>query len=426
MQYKSYNNVTFKNTVFYQNLPAVEREKFDVLTSIFHFKVNNYVLEQLIDWNNIPNDPIYQLAFPREDMLAEEDFAHLTALYRSGFTQEKLAPFIQSAKQKTYPKVKHAATGMPRNDEGDIIQGGYQNFPTILNLFPDPLLKTCHAYCNYCFRWVAFNNTEAQKKTGYKDPYAPVPFLKKHTEIRDVMFTGADPLVLNADVIKKFIDPILDIDHIEVVRINSKALAWWPYRFTTDKDADELLKLFEYIQSKGKHFNLTGHFTHARELENDVVKQAIKRIQNTGTTIRCQGPMVKGINDTSEALINLWKEQINNGLIPYYVFIEADHNPQSRMRLSLAEYLRVFQEAQKKTTGLARTVRGPVFMNDINRVLLDGTTELNGEKYFVLKSLQSPPETNSEGKIKLIPYDEHTKDAGNLFELFNQEEVASV
>jgi len=82
--------------------------------------------------------------------------------------------------------------------------------------------------------------------------------------------------------------------------------------------------------------------------------------------------------------------------------------------------LSIFQEAQKCTTGLARTVRGPVFMNDLNRVLLDGTTTIGDKKFFVLKSLQSPPNTFNEAKIKLIPYDKTSKDAGDLFILFNK------
>ncbi|SEL68313.1 L-lysine 2,3-aminomutase [Aquimarina amphilecti] len=422
MLFKSYNNKSFKQTEYYTRLPKDEKEIFDVLSSVFHFKVNNYVLAHLINWEAIPEDPIYKLVFPRKEMLSAFDYEKLKQLFKIGLDEKTRIGFVQSVKKKMHPEVKHAETGFPKID-GEIITGGYRNFPTILNLFPDPMVKTCHAYCSYCFRWVAFDNTEAQKKTAYRDPYDPIPYLKDNPEITDVLFTGADPLVLKASAIKKYIDPVLEIESVQVIRINSKALAWWPYRFTTDKDAAALLELFRYIQSKGKHLNFCAHFTHAKELENEVVKEAIQKIRETGAVIRCQGPLVKGINDTSEDLIALWKEQIANGLIPYYLFVEADHNPESCFRVPLAKALRVFQEAQKKTSGLARTVRGPVFMNDLNRVLLDGVTELNGEKYFVLKSLQSPPETNGEGKIKLIPFDEHTKDAGDLFELFKEKEL---
>lgn len=167
--------------------------------------------------------------------------------------------------------------------------------------------------------------------------------------------------------------------------------------------------------------NFCAHFTHPKEMESEDVKKAIKRIRATGTVIRSQGPLVKGINDTEADWSSLWTQQIQQGILPYYMFIEADHHPENCFRIPLSQCLKIFQEAQKKTTGLARTVRGPVFMNDLNRILLDDTTEIYGEKYFVLKTLQCPPGLKSEGAIKLISYDVDTKDFGDVFELFNED-----
>jgi KamA family protein len=418
MQFIFYSNSTFKRTKYYEYLSKEQKEVFNILTRIFHFKVNNYVLENLIDWQCIPDDPIYKLVFPRQEMLAAADFDFFKNSYTKGLDEKMLAPFVHLLKQKMTPVVNHCENSIPKIN-GERLKGMYSNFATIVSLFPDPMVKTCHSYCSYCFRWIMFNNPEAQNSSSYSDPMEPVEYLKAHPEISDVLYTGADPLVLKADMLKKFIDPILEVDSVKVIRISSKSLAWWPYRFTTDKDADQLLALFEYIQARGKHLNLCAHFTHVKELDHNEVKTAIQRIRATGAIIRCQGPLVKGVNDTAKDWSMLWNRQIELGLIPYYMFIEANHNQESCFRVPLAEALTIFQEAQKLTSGLARTVRGPVFMNDLNRVLLDGVTELNGEKYFVLKNLQSPPETPGEGNIKLIPYNDQLKDAGNLFELFN-------
>jgi len=419
LKFKTYSNNTFKNTDYYANLPIEAKVEFDVLSSVFHFKVNTYVLENLIDWKNVPNDPMYKLVFPRKEMLSTFDYEFLKTLFNEGLNTNELNLFVQRVRKKMLPEVKHSPTSIPQIN-GEPIIGMYRNFETIISLFPDPMVKTCHSYCSYCFRWIMFNNKEAQQNSSYQDPFAPVAYLKEHPEIKDVLFTGADPLVLKAATLKKYIDPILEIESVEVIRISSKSLAWWPYRFTTDTDAAALLELFEYIQSKGKHLNFCAHFTHPKELETNVVKEAIKRIRNTGTVIRCQGPLVKDINDTPEAWSTLWTQQISLGMIPYYMFIEADHNIENCFRIPLAKALNIFQEAQKRTTGLARTVRGPVFMNDLNRVLLDGTTTIGDKKFFVLKSLQSPPDIDNEAKIKLIPYDKTSKDAGDLFILFNQ------
>jgi L-lysine 2,3-aminomutase len=418
VNYIAYNNTNFKETPYYQLLSKDLKEEFDVLTNVFHFKINNYVSEHLIDWSNIPNDPIFRLVFPGKEMLNPMDYTLLKQIIGIGGPNSILSGLIRDVQAKMSPRLKQTENSYARIN-GRLLKGMYRNASSIINLCPRPMVKTCHAYCSYCFRWLMLGNPDVQNYSSYDDPQEPIAYLKAHPEVTDVLFTGADPLVLNAETLKKYISPVLEVGSVQVIRISSKSLAWWPYRFTTDKDADALLELFEYIRSKGKHFNFCAHFTHSRELESDEVKKAIQRINASGAVIRCQGPLVKGINDTPGDWVKLWTKQVNLGMIPYYMFMEAKHNTENCFRVPLAKALDIFQAAQKQATNIARTVRGPVFMNDLHRVLLDGTTDINGQKYFVLKNLQTPPGIPGEGQIKLIPYDGQTKDAGELFELFN-------
>ncbi len=424
MKYVAYTNQSFKRTHYYESLPAEEQETFDILSSVFHFKVNNYVCENLIDWLKVPDDPIYSFVFPRREMLSPADFTILKRLFDAGLPQEQLKVFVERIRRKMAPRHISAEGSLCRTD-GEPIQGMYSNFPTIVSLFPDPMVKTCHAYCNYCFRWIMFNNPEVQNNSSYRDPETPVDWLKANPLVSDALFTGADPLVLKADTLWKYIEPVLKVETVKVIRLSSKSLTWWPYRFTSDANADDLIRLFEKVVEQGRHLNFCAHITHPRELEHPEVEKAVRRIRNTGANIRTQAPIVKGVNDDPETWSRLWDQQIKLGMIPYYMFIEADHHPESCFRIPLARALEIFQEAQKVTTGLARTVRGPVFMYDLNRILLDGTVEFQGEKYFVLKTLQSPPGTHSEAQIKMVPYDEHRKELGDLFALFNTPEEAS-
>jgi len=418
MKFKSYHSKAFKQTVYFEKLPSEEQIVFNALANVFHFKVNNYVLENLIDWENIPDDPIYKLVFPRKEMLPEEDYQKLLQIHNED-KKEELNTFTNSLKLKMFPEINYHESCVPIHN-GSLVKGAYRVFNTSLALYPSPMVRTCHSYCTYCFRWVAFNDTEMQNSSSYIKPEYPIAYLKERPQIQEVVFSGADPLVLKASKIKEYIAPILEIDSVKIISITTKSIAWWPYRFTTDTDIDELFDLFKHIKSKGKHLNIIAHFTHVCELENKIVEQAIENIKNTGATIRCQGPLVNGINNTAKDWAELWTKQIELGLIPFYMLMEADHNKESCFRIPLAEAYTIFNEAQKLSSGMARTVRGPVFVNDIYRILLDGITEINGEKYFVLKSLQSPPDTDGEGKIKLIPFDAHTKSAGDLFELFKE------
>lgn len=420
MKFKSYSNLNFKKSDYYHRLPQSEQEVFDVLSHVFHFKANTYVLDNLIDWEQVPNDPIYQLTFLRKEMLQEADYEQLKMMLDAGLPKEVINPYLDLLRQKMAPVLNQAPSVFPQVD-GKWVEGVSHNFDSIVSLYPLPMVRTCHTYCTYCFRWIMFKDNQMQTDFSYDDPEGPVDFIKSHPEVTDVLFTGADSMVVKAAQIKKYLDPILAIDSVKIIRFGTKALGWWPFRFTTDADADELIDLFQYIVDSGKHLNICAHFTHVRELQTAATQKAIKRIQATGATIRAQGPIVQGINDTVDDWVNLWNEQIQLGIIPYYMFVEADHNSESCFRVPFAKALRIYQEARKKATTLAKTCNGPVFMNDKDRVLIDGTLELQGEKYFVMKSLQSPPGTNGAGRIRLIPYREDLQDAGDLFALFNEE-----
>ena len=71
------------------------------------------------------------------------------------------------------------ANGVPKLDDQTVI-GAYSNFDTIIGLSPLPFVRTCHAYCTYCFRWIMFTEKHVQKGSSYTDPNAPVAYLREH------------------------------------------------------------------------------------------------------------------------------------------------------------------------------------------------------------------------------------------------------
>lgn len=417
MRLITYNHKSFRNSEYFQRLPGKEQQKFDLLTRVFHFKANNYVLDELIDWDHIPDDPMYKLLFSRSSMLSPEDLNLLSTLTEQRDAEVLVSSFVQGLKEKMFPDIKFHQACLPVLN-GTPVTGAYRSFKNQLSLFPAPMVRTCHSYCSYCFRWISFDDTEMQNNSAYHDPETPVPYLKAHPEISDVVFTGADPMIINAKILRKYIEPLLEVESVKCISITTKSLAWWPYRYLTDKDAKEILDLFEEINRHGKHLNLLAHFSHPRELGSAAVREAVTKIRQTGTTIRSQAPLVEGINDSPEDWSTLWNQQVNQGIVPFMMFMELDHNKEGCFRVPLARALNVFNEAKTKITGLSVSVLGPVFTNDVIRVVLDGIVEIEGSEYFALKCLQSPfPEM--EGQIRLLPYDEHTSKAGDLLALFN-------
>lgn len=417
MKYQAYSDSSFKKSPYFQHLSEKRQHQFDVLTKVLPFKLNNYVAEQLIDWSNVPADPIYQLIFPRIEMLSEFDFNTLSKMIKENASALEMDMIANMIQQKIWPDVDVVEDRIPtKNDK--IIPGLYHTFPTNLYLFPTPAVKTCHAVCNYCFRWIHHTKGKFLPETSYSDPQTPIEFLNNHPEIKDIFMTGADPLVMNTGQIKKFTDPLIAVKSLDVIRYITKALTYWPYRFTTDKDADELLDYFRYLTGQGKHVAIMAHITHVNELQTEEVQLAIKRIQATGAVIRCQAPIVKDINDSAQDWIDLWDKEVQLGMIPYHMFVEADTDPNGCYQIPLAEAVNVFQTARKEATSIARAVRGPTFMNNNMRVEILAVENINNKEFFVLKCLQALDDKH-EGKIRLYPYDETTTQIENLREVFD-------
>jgi L-lysine 2,3-aminomutase len=192
-------------------------------------------------------------------------------------------------------------------------------------------------------------------------------------------------------VIRRYVEPLLEPEygHLVSIRFGTKATAYWPYRFLTDPDADDLLRLFEEIRRAGRHVAVMAHFSHPRELETAAAQAAVRRILATGAVIRCQAPLIRRVNDSAVAWSDMWRTQVALGAVPYYMFVERDTGPKNYFGVPLARALEIFTDAYTRVSGLGRTVRGPSMSATPGKVLVDGVTEIRGEKAFVLKFLQA-------------------------------------
>ena len=197
-------------------------------------------------------------------------------------------------------------------------------------------------------------------------------------------------MVMSTSRIESYLRPLINsnIPNLQTIRIGTKALSYWPYRFVTNKDADNLLHLFEKVIKKGYNLAFMAHFNHPNELHTPIVKKAIQRILNTGAQIRTQAPILKHINDKSEIWSTMWNEQVKLGMIPYYMFIARDTGAQHYFAVTLERALKIYQRAFRRVSGIARTARGPSMSAAPGKVHILGINEINGEKVFTLKFLQ--------------------------------------
>jgi len=377
-----------------RRIPQLGRLSRDQLTAlkvasaVMPFRVNDYVLEELIDWSDIPSDPIYQLTFPQPEMLDHDDYVVLRNLVVTGADPELIEQRSREIQMRMNP---HPGGQMELNVptvNGVELPGCQHKYRETVLFFP-PAGQTCHAYCTYCFRWPQFVGIEHLKFAMHEIDLL-VRYLRGHKEVTDVLVTGGDPLVMRSGLLRRNIEPLLGegLDHITSIRIGTKALAYWPYRFTTDRDADDLLRLFEDVRRSGRQLAVMAHYSHPRELQTEAAREALRRVRDTGAVVRCQTPLVRHINDSPEVWAELWREEVRLGAVPYYLFVARNTGPRSYFEVPLVRGLQIFSEAFALVSGLARTVRGPIMSAAPGKVLVDGVAAVNGQKVIVLKMIQ--------------------------------------
>ncbi len=359
------------------------------VSAVLPFKVNEYVVSRLIDWTNIPEDPIYQLTFPQEGMLERRDHRRMVDLVRSRAPEARIKAAAREIQLRMNP---HPAGQMELNVpdlDGTPLPGIQHKYRETVLFFPSQG-QTCHAYCTYCFRWAQFVGMDDLKFAG-REVEDLVTYLKAHPEVQSILFTGWDPLIMRTAVLRRYIEPLLipELDHIVSIRIGTKAAAYWPQRFVSDPDADDLLRLFEQVRASGRHIAIMAHNSHPRELEPPEAQLAIRRILRTGATVRCQAPLIRRVNDRARIWTEMWQNQIRLGAVPYYMFVERDTGPKNYFEVPLAQAVEIFSRAYRRVSGLARTVRGPSMSATAGKVLVDGVAEVDGEQVFVLKFLQA-------------------------------------
>ncbi|NTX55216.1 lysine 2,3-aminomutase [Myxococcus sp. CA039A] len=403
-RYRAYTHRNLDELTARARLSSDERLAVQAVAQVLPFRVNTYVVDELIDWSAAPDDPIYRLVFPRADMLPASDVSRIVDLMRSGAPALELAGVVRDIRASLNP---HPAGQMqlnvPKLANEEPLPGLQHKYQETVLFFPKQG-QTCHAYCTYCFRWAQFVG-DADLKFASRDIAPMVDYVREHPEVTNVLFTGGDPMVMSEAVLARYIEPLLDIEHLEAIRIGTKALAYWPQRFVTDPDADDTLRLFEKVVASGKSLAFMAHFSHPNEMVPDIVQEAVRRIRSTGAVIRTQAPLIRTINDDAATWERMWRTHLRHGMVPYYMFIERDTGPQDYFAVPLASAYDIFRSAYRQVSGLARTVRGPSMSATPGKVCVDGVTEIGGEKVFMLHFIQAR-EAEWVGKPFFAKYDE--------------------
>jgi KamA family protein len=388
MEYQAYSLHNFRKIPQVDKLSEAQRFDIEVVGQVLPFKVNNFVIDHLIDWDNIPDDPLFVLTFPQRDMLLPHHYDAIAKLMKAGADAKAIKAEAERIRLDLNP---HPAGQLVHNVpllQDERLEGTQHKYRETILFFPSQG-QTCHAYCSFCFRWPQFVGM-SDLKFATRQIELLVGYLREHPEITDVLFTGGDPLIMSTSHLAAYIEPLLaaKLPGLRRIRIGTRALTYWPDRFSGDKDADDLIRLFEGVAKAGLHLAIMAHFNHPRELEPRPIRDALQRVRETGAIIRTQSPLLRHINDDPALWAALWNKQVDLGCIPYYMFVARDTGAQHYFAVPLVRAWEVFREAYQQVSGLCRTVRGPSMSANPGKIQVLGVGEVKGEKVMELRFIQ--------------------------------------
>lgn len=292
------------------SLSSEERQDLKPVAEKFTFRTNEYY-QSLINWDD-PNDPIRRIVMPDVQELGE--FGELDASDESSYTALKGLEH------------KYADTAL-----------------LLVN-------NVCGAYCRFCFRKRLFTDGNDETTNDVSDA---IKYISKHPEINNVLLSGGDPLIMSTGKLEKIVSQLRQIDHVRIIRIGSKMVAFDPFRVLNDPS---LLEMFEKYSLPGRRIFVMNHFNHPRELTEQALK-ALRLLQKAGAITVNQTPLIRGVNDSAEVIAELFSTLSYNGVLPYYLFLCRPTLGNEPYVVPIERALEIFEEARRRLAGLAKTAR---------------------------------------------------------------------
>ena len=216
--------------------------------------------------------------------------------------------------------------------------------PHLVHRYPDRVLlmvtNQCPIYCRFCTRKRLVGKPGFLKK-GELDQ--AVAYLREHTEVRDVILSGGDPLLLPDNLIERILKALRSIPHLELIRFGTRVPGTLPQRITPE--LCEIVKRYHPI-----YMNL--HFNHPDELTAEV-KEACGRLADAGIPLGAQTVLLKGVNDDPEIMKRLMHQLLLARVKPYYLYMADLTKGTNHFRTTVETGLKIVQALQGHTSGMA-------------------------------------------------------------------------
>lgn len=230
----------------------------------------------------------------------------------------------------------------PIGDANPVLQT--QPIATITHRYKDRVLfypnPICAVYCRFCFRkrlvgQAAFIPKPAQLEAGFR-------YIEQHSEIREVILTGGDPLMLSDNRLMTLLERLAAMPHVRLLRIHSRLPVVNPFRLTND--------LARRLGTIGKPVRMVTHFNHPVEVTATVVEWT-GHLLAQGIHVLNQSVLLKGVNASPDILEALFMNLVEGGIQPYYLHHPDKVRGTSHFRLPLETGQEIYREVLRRLPG---------------------------------------------------------------------------
>lgn len=299
-----------KDLLSHLALTADEQRRMDEILQHFPMSVTSYYLS-LIHFDD-PNDPIRKMAIP------------------SVYETDLSGSFDTS--------------GEADNTVIDGLQHKYAETVMMLST------NQCAMYCRHCFRkrLVGLSDDEVAKHFDEMRAY-----IQKHTEISNVLVSGGDAFLNSNERLCKILAMLVDIPHLDAIRLASRVPVVFPQRIT--EDAALVSMLAQYNTKKQLYF--VTQFNHPRELTPQAI-QAIRLLRQAGIPAKNQTVLLRGVNDDPAVLGALLQGLVAAGIVPYYVFqCRPVSGVKNQFQVPLRRGYEIVEKAKAMQNGMGKSFR---------------------------------------------------------------------
>jgi lysine 2,3-aminomutase len=236
-----------------------------------------------------------------------------------------------------------------------LAEDAHSPLPGLVHRYPDRVLMLvttqCASYCRYCTRSRIVGDPSAQFSRRNYD--LQISYIANTPQIRDVLISGGDPLILPQRILEDLLQRLRAIRHVEILRIGSRVPVFLPQRITPELVA--MLRQYHPVW-------MNVHFNHPKEFTPEV-ETALARLADAGIPLGCQSVLLAGINDCPNIMKDLVHKLIRNRVRPYYVYQCDMVHGAGHFRTPVAVGIQIMEALRGHTSGFAV----PTFVVDAPR-----------------------------------------------------------